>query len=61
MHTHQNNSFFSVAPFSLPRSTTKDFVYDGKLIKTGTTIFLNAWACNRGKQKLFTFRDHGYP
>ena len=31
---------------ALPRATVKDIVYEGKFIPAGTTIYLNAWACN---------------
>ena len=31
---------------ALPRATVKDITHEGKLIPAGTTIFLNAWACN---------------
>ncbi|OMP86166.1 Cytochrome P450 1A1 [Diplodia seriata] len=38
--------YFCVLRLALPRATVKDVYYDGKLIPAGTTIFLNAWACN---------------
>lgn len=38
--------YFNVLRLSLPRSAEQDFTYEGKLIKKGTIIFLNAWACN---------------
>jgi 3-hydroxyphenylacetate 6-hydroxylase len=40
--------YFTVARTSLPRSTVKEFVYDNKVVPAGTTVFLNAWACNMG-------------
>lgn len=42
--------YFTVLRLALPRSTVKDFVFEGKVIPKGTMIFLNAWACNMGKQ-----------
>lgn len=41
--------YFCVLRLALPRATVKDVYYEGKLIPAGTTIFLNAWACNMGK------------
>ncbi|OJD40715.1 3-hydroxyphenylacetate 6-hydroxylase [Diplodia corticola] len=38
--------YFCVLRLALPRTTIKDVYYEGKLIPAGTTIFLNAWACN---------------
>ncbi|KAJ5115932.1 cytochrome P450 [Penicillium angulare] len=38
--------YFTVLRLSLPRSTNKEFLYEGKKVPIGTTIFLNAWACN---------------
>lgn len=38
--------YFNVLRLSLPRSVEQDFKYEGKIIKKGTIIFLNAWACN---------------
>ncbi|KAK8250203.1 cytochrome P450 [Phyllosticta capitalensis] len=38
--------YFCVLRLALPRATVKDLTYEGKLIPAGTTIFLNAWACN---------------
>lgn len=48
MRSANNHSYFTVARTSLPRSTVKDFHYDANVIPTGTTVFLNAWACNMG-------------
>jgi 3-hydroxyphenylacetate 6-hydroxylase len=41
--------FYTVLRLALPRATVKDVVYEGKLIPAGSTIYLNAWACNMGK------------
>ncbi len=38
--------FFTVVRLSLPRKTIRDIVYDRQFIKKGSTIWLNAWACN---------------
>lgn len=38
--------FYTVLRLALPRATVKDITYQGKLIPAGTTIYLNAWACN---------------
>ncbi|KAL1651888.1 hypothetical protein SLS58_000011 [Diplodia intermedia] len=38
--------YFCVLRLALPRASVKDVYYDGRLIPAGTTIFLNAWACN---------------
>jgi len=38
--------YYTVLRLALPRATVKDVTYQGKLIPAGTTIFLNAWACN---------------
>jgi len=38
--------FYTVLRLALPRATVKDITYEGKLIPAGTTIYLNAWACN---------------
>ncbi|KAL3496158.1 cytochrome P450 [Aspergillus germanicus] len=38
--------YFTVLRLSLPRATNKDFVYEGKTVPAGTTVFLNSWACN---------------
>jgi 3-hydroxyphenylacetate 6-hydroxylase len=40
--------FFSVLRLSLPRNAIRDIEYKGMLIPQGTTVFLNAWGCNRG-------------
>jgi 3-hydroxyphenylacetate 6-hydroxylase len=41
--------FYTVLRLALPRATVKDVIYEGKLIPAGSTIYLNAWACNMGK------------
>ena len=38
--------YFTVLRLSLPRCTTQDITYDGRQIRKGSTIWLNAWACN---------------
>jgi 3-hydroxyphenylacetate 6-hydroxylase len=40
--------FFSVLRLSLPRNSIRDIEYKGMFIPQGTTVFLNAWGCNRG-------------
>ncbi|KAI1093852.1 3-hydroxyphenylacetate 6 hydroxylase [Rostrohypoxylon terebratum] len=37
---------YSVVPLSLPRETIRDIQYDGVTIPSGSTVYLNAWACN---------------
>lgn len=37
---------FTVLRLALPRSTVQDITFHGKPIPAGSTIFLNAWACN---------------
>ena len=38
---------FSVLRLSLPRAAWKDIQYGDMFIPKGTTVFLNAWGCNR--------------
>lgn len=38
--------YYCVLRLALPRATVKDIVYEGKVIPAGSTIYLNAWACN---------------
>ncbi|RYP69292.1 hypothetical protein DL769_005313 [Monosporascus sp. CRB-8-3] len=38
--------YFTVIPLALPRESIRDVEYEGSLIPTGTTVYLNAWACN---------------
>ncbi|KAI4727028.1 cytochrome P450 [Aureobasidium sp. EXF-10728] len=40
------NRYYTVLRLALPRATVKDITYKGKLIPAGTTVYLNAWACN---------------
>ncbi len=40
--------YYCVLRLALPRATVKDVVYEGKVIPAGSTIYLNAWACNMG-------------
>jgi 3-hydroxyphenylacetate 6-hydroxylase len=42
--------YYTVLRLALPRATVKDVMYEGKLIPAGSTIYLNAWACNMGKE-----------
>jgi 3-hydroxyphenylacetate 6-hydroxylase len=44
--------YYTVLRLALPRATVKDVVYEGKVIPAGSTIYLNAWACNMGKSFL---------
>ena len=41
--------YYTVTRLVLPRRTLENLTYDGKLVPKGTTLFLNAWACNMGK------------
>ena len=38
--------YFTVLRLALPRSTQRDVKYEGMVIPEGSTVFLNAWACN---------------
>ncbi|KAI0391278.1 putative cytochrome P450 phenylacetate hydroxylase [Xylariaceae sp. FL0594] len=38
--------YFSVIPLALPRESIRDVVYEGVRIPKGSTVYLNAWACN---------------
>ena len=40
--------YYTVLRLALPRTSTKDITYEGKLIPKGSVFFLNAWACNMG-------------
>ena len=40
--------YYCVLRLALPRATVKDIVYEGRMIPAGSTIYLNAWACNMG-------------
>ncbi|KAI1811592.1 putative cytochrome P450 phenylacetate hydroxylase [Poronia punctata] len=39
--------YFSVIPLGLPRTSVKDIEYQGVRIPAGSTVYMNAWACNR--------------
>lgn len=41
--------YFSVIPLALPRETIKDIEYEGVRIPAGSTVYMNAWACNHGE------------
>ncbi len=41
---------FCVLRLSLPRATYKDVQYGDTFIPNGTTVFLNAWGCNRDEK-----------
>ena len=41
--------YFSVLRLSLPRTAWRDIEYNGMFIPKGTTVYLNAWGCNRGQ------------
>lgn len=45
--------YFSVLRLSLPRNTWRDIEYQGIRIPKGTTVWLNAWGCNRGMRSFF--------
>lgn len=40
--------YFTVMPLNLPRVSIRDVEYEGHLIPKGTTMYMNAWACNYG-------------
>ncbi|KAI0115630.1 3-hydroxyphenylacetate 6 hydroxylase [Nemania sp. FL0031] len=39
--------YFTVIPLALPRVSIKKVYHEGVLIPAGSTIYMNAWACNR--------------
>ncbi|KAI1138616.1 3-hydroxyphenylacetate 6 hydroxylase [Hypoxylon sp. FL0543] len=41
---------YSVVPLALPRESIKDIQYNGVLIPAGSTVYMNAWACNHDPQ-----------
>lgn len=43
--------YFSVVPLALPRESIRDVQHEGLVIPAGSTFYMNAWACNRGKTK----------
>ncbi|KAI1354902.1 3-hydroxyphenylacetate 6 hydroxylase [Xylaria sp. FL0043] len=52
--------YFSVLPLALPRKTIKDIDYEGVRIPSGSTVYLNVWACNRDPE-LFPDPDRFEP
>ncbi|KAI1429626.1 3-hydroxyphenylacetate 6 hydroxylase [Xylaria sp. FL1777] len=52
--------YFCVLPLALPRETIKDIDYEGVRIPSGSTIYMNAWACNRDPE-LFPDPDRFEP
>lgn len=44
--------YFTVVPLNLPRESTRDIEYEGKFIPRGTTVYMNAEACNHGESNL---------
>lgn len=49
--------FFTVLRMSLPRAAWRDIEYEGVFIPKGSTVFLNAWGCNRGMFPVFVIAD----
>lgn len=41
--------YFTVIPLNLPRESIRVVEYEGMRIPKGTTVYMNAWACNYGK------------
>lgn len=41
--------FFTVIPLNLPRETIRDVVWEGVVVPRGTTVYMNAVACNYGE------------
>ncbi|KAI1188297.1 3-hydroxyphenylacetate 6 hydroxylase [Nemania serpens] len=52
--------YFSVIPLALPRETIKDIEYEGVRIPAGSTVYMNAWACNHDPE-LFPDPDRFVP
>ncbi|KAI0966648.1 3-hydroxyphenylacetate 6 hydroxylase [Xylaria arbuscula] len=52
--------YFCVLPLALPRETIKDIDYNGVRIPSGSTVYMNAWACNRDPE-LFPDPDRFEP
>ncbi|TGJ81251.1 hypothetical protein E0Z10_g7517 [Xylaria hypoxylon] len=52
--------YFSVIPLALPRETIKDIEYEGVRIPSGSTVYMNAWACNHNPE-LFPDPDRFEP
>lgn len=44
--------YFTVMKLNLPRETTRDVEYAGHFIPRGTTVYMNAEACNNGERFL---------
>ncbi|KAI0834674.1 3-hydroxyphenylacetate 6 hydroxylase [Hypoxylon sp. FL0890] len=51
---------YSVVPLALPRESMKDIQYNGVLIPAGSTVYMNAWACNHDP-KLWSEPDRFMP
>lgn len=47
--------YFTVIPLNLPRESIRDVEYEGVRIPKGTTVYMNAWACNYGKSSTSSF------
>ncbi|PVH15613.1 uncharacterized protein CXQ87_003459 [Candidozyma duobushaemuli] len=47
---HETMRFFTVLPLSLPRETTKDVLFDGMLIPSGTILLMNAFAADHDEE-----------
>ncbi|KAK4541580.1 hypothetical protein LTR36_007877 [Oleoguttula mirabilis] len=45
--TKELSRYFVVLKLALPKATYTDVVWEGATIPANTTVFLNAWACNR--------------
>lgn len=45
--------YFTVIPLNLPRESIRDVEYEGMRIPKGTTVYMNAWACNYGEHNMF--------
>jgi 3-hydroxyphenylacetate 6-hydroxylase len=60
--------YFTVIPLNLPRESIRDVEYEGMRIPKGTTVYMNAWACNFGESvhiyisiRLSLTQDRHYP
>lgn len=47
--------YFTVIPLNLPRESIRDVEYEGVRIPKGTTVYMNAWACNYGESSMSCF------
>ncbi|KAK5115402.1 hypothetical protein LTR85_009862 [Meristemomyces frigidus] len=45
--TKELSRYFVVLKLALPKATYTDVIWEGATIPANTTVFLNAWACNR--------------